>query len=462
VTTLGPIPRLALLGGSACFAALTAFIAVRSSRYTPGGAALAIGTLLAATLVLAYAAIRLRVPIRFRIVRELAMVAIGLLVVEFLIAVIAPPNPSRQVERMRAAQRIGQSFDMRTKSQVISSLQAQGQSALPGLSREWPRLGAIRQQLPDGLFPLGNASLSRIVECNEGGEYVLFDSDEFGFNNPRGILASRRVDVALVGESFAVGHCVPPDRNLAAVIRQTYPHTVNLGIAGTSTLSMLASFREYVEPVRPPLVLWVINPNTVDSWQELKDPLLAQYLEPDFRQGLLDRQAEVDRAWHDIAVSVQYEFDRRSLVVIKEAEEERFKGILFLPRLRERLRLDAPLLRPAAPVDLALFQRVVRMARQATLEWGGDFVVAIMPLYEDVVVRQMSSSQRHEHLAQVLRDEGIDVIDTAAAFASSSDPAALYTMRINNHPNVEGHQLIGRTIVAELNRRRLPKLSARH
>jgi hypothetical protein len=291
---------------------------------------------------------------------------------------------------------------------------------------------------------------------------VLFDSDEFGFNNPRGILASRRVDVALVGESFAVGHCVPPDRNLAAVIRQTYPHTVNLGIAGTSTLSMLASFREYVEPVRPPLVLWVINPNTVDSWQELKDPLLAQYLEPDFRQGLLDRQAEVDRAWHDIAVSVQYEFDRRSLVVIKEAEEERFKGILFLPRLRERLRLDAPLLRPAAPVDLALFQRVVRMARQATLEWGGDFVVAIMPLYEDVVVRQMSSSQRHEHLAQVLRDEGIDVIDTAAAFASSSDPAALYTMRINNHPNVEGHQLIGRTIVAELNRRRLPKLSARH
>ncbi len=88
--TLGPIARLALLGGSACCAALTAFIAVRSSRYTPGGAAIAIGTLLAATAVLGYAAFRFRVPIRFRIVRELAMLVVGLLVVEFMIAVVAP------------------------------------------------------------------------------------------------------------------------------------------------------------------------------------------------------------------------------------------------------------------------------------------------------------------------------------------------------------------------------------
>jgi len=462
VTKLGPIVRLALLGGSACFAALAAFIAARSVRYTPVGATVAVGTLLAVTLVLAYAAIRFRAPTRFRIVRELAMVAIGLLVVEFMIAVVAPPTPSRQVERMRAAQRMGLPFDGRTKSQVISDLQAQGQSVLPGMARDWVRLASVRQQLPDGLFPLGNASMSRIVECNEGGAYVFYDSDEFGFNNPRGILASRRVDVALVGESFAVGHCVPPDRNLAAVIRQTYPRTVNLGIAGTSTLSMLATFREYVEPVRPPLVLWVINANTVDSWHELEDPVLARYLESGFRQGLMDRQAEVDRAWRDIAVGVQYEFDRRSLAIIKEAEDERFDNLLTLPRLRERLRLDAPLQRPPEPVDLSLFQRVVHMARETTLGWGGDFVVVIMPLYEDVVVRQMSSSQRHEHLAQVLRDEGIEVIDTAAVFASHRDPASLYTMRINNHPDVAGHQLIGRTIVDELNKRRLPKLSARH
>jgi hypothetical protein len=461
VTKLGPIARLALLGGSACCAALTAFIAVRASRYTHVGAAIAIGTLLAATVVLGYAAIRLSVPVRVRIVRELATVVVALLVVEFMIAVVAPPTGSRQVERMRAAERIGQSFDPRTKSQVVSDLQAQGQDVLPGLSREWPRLGPVRQQLPDNLFPLSNAGSARIVECNEGGKYVFFDSDEFGFNNPPGILASRRVDVALVGESFAVGHCVPPAENLASVVRRAYPRTVNLGIAGTSTLTKLGSFREYVESLRPPLVLWVINPHTVDAWHELKDPLLAQYLEPGFTQGLIDRQAEVDRAWRDIAVSVQYEFDHRSLVGIKDAQYERFRDILFLPRLRERLRLDAPLLRPTTPVDLSLFLQVVRMARQKTLEWGGDFIVVIMPLYEDVVVRQMSSSQRHEHLTQVLRDEGIDVIDTAAVFAGRHDPASLYTMRINNHPNIEGHQLIGRTIVEELSRRQLPKLSAR-
>jgi hypothetical protein len=163
VTMLGPIARLALLGGSVCCAALTAFIAVRSSRYTPQGAAIVIGTLLAATVVLGYAAFRMRVPTRFRIVRELAMVLVALLAVEFMIAVVAPPTPSRQMERMRAAERIGRPFDARTKSQVVSNLQEQGQDALPGLSRDWPRMGAVRQQLPDGLFPLGHASHAHIV-----------------------------------------------------------------------------------------------------------------------------------------------------------------------------------------------------------------------------------------------------------------------------------------------------------
>jgi hypothetical protein len=229
------------------------------------------------------------------------MVAIGLLVVEFMIAVVCPSHSQRQVERMRAAQRMGLPFDGRTKSQVISDLQAQGQSVLPGMARDWVRLASVRQQLPDGLFPLGNASMSRIVECNEGGAYVFYDSDEFGFNNPRGIwhpAASTSRSSASRSRSATVCRRSQPGRsdpsNVPAHRQPRY--------RGHQHLSMLGAFREYVEPVRPPLVLWVINANTVDSWHELEDPVLARYLESGFRQGLMDRQAEVDRAWRDIAV----------------------------------------------------------------------------------------------------------------------------------------------------------------
>ena len=189
------------------------------------------------------------------------MVVVGLLAVEFMIAVVAPPNPSRQVERMRAAERIGQSFDGRTKSQVVSDLQAQGQEVLPGLSREWPRIGAVRQQLPDGLYPLGNAGQVRIVECNEGGEYVFYRPTSSASTIPGGswLPAARRYRA--VGESFAARPLrAARSQPGLGLLRHVYPRTVNFGMAGTSSLSMLASFREYVEPLRPPLVLWIINP----------------------------------------------------------------------------------------------------------------------------------------------------------------------------------------------------------
>jgi hypothetical protein len=455
--------RLLLLGTSTIFAVAAAFFAVRGlGEYTTGGGIVVVGTLAGAAVSLGYVARRLSTTGLTYVAREIVMIGVSLLVVEFLIASFAPDNPSRQSERMKTAYRLGIPFDARTKSMVIEQMRDQGEEVLPGMSRDWPRLAPIRQQLPENLFPLGDASGSKIVECNEGGRYVFLRTDEFGFNNPAGLLASRHVDIAVVGESFAVGHCVPPEQNLVTVIRKVHPRTVNLGMAGSNSLSMLASFREYVEPLKPPLVLWIMNPNTADPWVEKNDSLLAQYLDPGFTQHLLDRQAEIDRIWQEIAVPVQYEFDRRSLLAIQAAKEDQFARIVLLPRLRARLQLDAPLRRPAAPLDLSLFMHIVNLARNTTQAWGGEFVLVIMPLYEDVIVRQLQPSQRHENLAAQLRKSGTDVIDTASLFAEQPDPASLYTMRINNHPNAGGHALLGRYIVDELARRSPQQLAAGH
>jgi hypothetical protein len=461
-SVLPKLARLALFVMGAIFAAAAAFMVVRVEEYTLVGRFIVVGTLAGAALVLGYSALRLRAFAATRVARELVMVAVSILVVEFLIAAVAPDNPSRQMERMRTAHRLGIPFDPRTKSMVIEHLREQGEEVLPGISRDWPLLGPVRQQLPGDLYPLSGVSHAKIVECNEGGRYVFLQTDEFGFNNPPGLLASRNVEIAVVGESFAVGHCVPPEQNLVAVIRRAYPRTINLGMAGSNSLSMLGSFREYVEPLEPPLVLWIMNPNTADPWREYRDSLLPRYLEPRFTQHLIDRQAEIDQVWRQIAIPAQYEFDRRSLLDIRDAEISRFWRIPLLPRLRERLQLDAPLERPADPLDLSLFMRIVGLAHDTTQKWGGRFIVVIMPLYEDIVVRQLPPSQRHENIAAELRKAGIDVIDAASVFASQADPVSLYTLQINNHPNTTGHALIGRYIVGELARRGPQQLAAKH
>ena len=40
------------------------------------------------------------------------------------------------------------------------------------------------------------------------------------------------------------------------LVRQHYPATLNLGIAGDGPLMMLATMREYLDEINPKIVLW--------------------------------------------------------------------------------------------------------------------------------------------------------------------------------------------------------------
>ena len=77
--------------------------------------------------------------------------------------------------------------------------------SLSGLIQHPDAAAAIRSR---GVLPLTNPSNAHVVECNEGPGYLEFRSDEHGFNNPPGLIGP--VDIAVIGESFALGHCVAP------------------------------------------------------------------------------------------------------------------------------------------------------------------------------------------------------------------------------------------------------------
>jgi hypothetical protein len=142
---------------------------------------------------------------------------------------------------------------------VIAQLEAEGTEALPGLGRSWPLDPAVGGQLSPGFLPLSHVANATVVECNEGGEHLIYRTDEFGFNNPPGLVAAGRIDVAIVGESHALGHCVSPGRSTADLIRDVYPRTANFALADTRSIAQLASVREYVEPFQPGAVIWFVN-----------------------------------------------------------------------------------------------------------------------------------------------------------------------------------------------------------
>src|SRR5215470_18615979 len=125
---------------SVIFAVAAGVFALRGlGSYTLFGGIVVVGTLAGTAVTLACVARRLSSGAVARVAREIVMIGISLLVVESLIAVVAPDNPSRQIERMQRAKRLGIAFDSRTKSMVIEDMRNQGEEVLPGMSRDWPR-----------------------------------------------------------------------------------------------------------------------------------------------------------------------------------------------------------------------------------------------------------------------------------------------------------------------------------
>jgi hypothetical protein len=278
----------------------------------------------------------------------------------------------------------------------------------------------------------------------------VFHTDEFGFNNPPGVIASRAVDVAAVGASFTLGHCVSSGEGIVARLRQVHPRFANFGMAGSGTLSMLGTFREYVEPLKPRVVLWIMHPWTADTRDELADPILRRYLEPDFSQHLFERREEIDRTWRSVSIPVQYEIDHRAHMAGLAMDRNRFAGFLTLSALRRRLHLNELLAKPAPPPDLGPFRQSITLAQVATESWGGRFIVVIMPLYAEVVAHELAEPLHHDHLTAMLRAMGIEVIDTVPVFLSVPDPRTLYVMGRNNHPTPAGHELLARFVAAQM------------
>jgi hypothetical protein len=385
-----------------------------------------------------------------RIARELVVAVFALLAVDLCLTVLAPDSGTSQVRRQRVAESLGLPFDGRSRTEVVADLRGHGVDAYPGMTREWPRIEVVRQQLPDGLYPLSQSSNSTVVECNEGGEYLVYKTDEIGFNNPAALATGDAVDVAAVGEAYTVGHCVPRASSFVGILRRSFPRTVSYGMAGSGALSMLGSQREFVAPRKPKVVLWVVTPWVADTSEEMQDPILAQYLEPAFSQHLLERQPEVDRLWREISIPVQYEFDKRSLESMKRAESKRFSGIATLSHLRARLPIAAVLRRADPPPDTKPFYDILKLARSEVEAWGGQFVVVVVPIYAEIIANDVPETLRSDRIADSVRALGMTVVDGGVIFRKRADPASLYAMRSLNHPNAEGDELLGEAVVGAI------------
>lgn len=370
-------------------------------------------------------------------------------------------------ERMKTVQETDRKFDARSRLEVILDMRAHGVNAYPDV---FPMVlfapsssDSIRSVLTsqhEEFLPVAGMSTTTTVFCNESGEYVVYESDEHGFHNPRGMWAQGPVELLALGDSYTHGVCVPSDKGFVAVVRGQHPRTMNLGVNSHGPLTSLATLKEYGPILKPRLVLWFYYEGNdlrdLDGWEK-NSPLLMKYLSSPFSQHLFERQPDIDRSLRDyLDAAMATATAPTSLENILKLHHLRHAVQSFYERRPAEQGFPAELLEylrhsgaPAAPEDLQLFERILAEAQATTKTWNGRIVFVYLPTWERYRIPELASMDR-EKVLEIARRLNLRVIDMHQVFATHPDPLSLFPFRRYAHYNEAGHKLVGEEVLRQL------------
>jgi hypothetical protein len=396
-------------------------------------------------LVVLIASYWLRPTIRANFALFLVGTLLALFMLEIVLTITGP------VMTARYAWKAGRKFDFRTREEAIRDLRKTGVHAYQRVAAGFPIAGGMT---------LGNSiSNSTIVYCNETGQFMVFQSDEYGFNNPKGLWSLKPIQIVAVGDSFTTGSCVGVGNGFVDLIRKTAPATVNLGSGGNGPLIELATVREYADNLKPQKVLWFFfEGNDLDDLRhESAKPILMRYLrEKDFSQHLMSRQAEIDS---DMRVPLENANNQRRSTLVIPAIGLRYYGTESLTRLislHETHSLLAAKLGFGDQKDawkseegeMPLFRDVMAHAKDEIAQWGGQLYFVYLPgtdLFTNAPGRQRLRSE----VLAIVSDLQIPVIDLYPALREKTDPLGFFSLPFP-HYNVEGYRLTANVVLDSL------------
>lgn len=348
--------------------------------------------------------------------------------------------------------------DRRTKTEVVRDLRAGRPEAVGSIPPmrlfTFDDRGQATYALEsDGrpLLPLGGISSSLTAHCREFGRentgWIVYESDEHGFNNPRNIWNSGFVEVMFLGDSMTHGNCVPRDKDIVSSVRGHFPRTLNVAMQGNGPLMELAALKEFGPAVRPKRVVWtfVAQNDITDIGRERNVPLLRAYLDGN-TQGLSRRQTEID-------AKLRVLHERKFLHSIgDERLLSGYKDFLLLRMTRTKMDFQVkPGVLPVIYDDetLALFEKVVLEARQTVESWGGEFYFAYLPSIREVVYRHDNALYLRRLVLAMVQRNGLRLIDVNLAFETAGNVVIMWQCRACHYSTL-GFKIASDTILAAL------------
>ena len=339
----------------------------------------------------------------------------------------------------------GHEFDNRSRLQVIMECRENSGNCYPSV----PPNAFIEKRLQVGnstLLPLSGVSNATVIGCNESGYYSSYTTDKYGFRNPVGSWPDAGpIDLAFVGDSYTVGDCVNDGDHAVDMLRDSFPHVINLASGGNGPLFELAAIREYLGERDVRYVFWVYfeRNDLSDLERDWRVETLRNYLQPGFTQNLAGRYREIDKAMRSFVDDRLVEKIRTTPAVLPN-----LRTLLWRFRHNQAGPIQAPVTQ--TQYDLSLFRTILSSAKEAVGNNGGRLVFVYLPEYErfnlDVPAASWSGAPMKDEVLAMVSSLGIDYIDIGPAFRAVADPLDLFPFRVQGHYNRQGHEILAQEI----------------
>ncbi|MEW6599508.1 MAG: hypothetical protein AB1499_00915 [Nitrospirota bacterium] len=437
-----------ILGSAAIFFLLIFFYAMYRSHLHPPGQMIKYYILsITGSLCFTVALLRCDKEMKLKISLLLITTLICIYSFEIILSykVINKPEPIRE----KIAAETGLPYDSRSGPQVWLDLRNQGIDAYPFYSP----YENIEIQWRD-ILPLSFISGKTTIQCNESGEWIIYKSDEHGFNNPEGLYIENQLDYVLIGDSFTHGFCTKREENIAGWLTKTGKRVLNLGMGNTSPLIQLAILKEYGKPFKPKYVFWFFfegNDHEGLAFDK-KSSILVKYLENDFTQHLLQKQKVIDELLSEYA-DEKFELIKKDGGIASKYKREggpvfslSFSSIV-LSQLRKKLGISESCICHVDP----LFKDIFAEAKRTINSWDGKLVFVYLPDYSRYPKRIDKCRKRFldtgkTGIIKIIKDLEIPVLDIQSVFDSHPDPLSFFPFKLFGHYNADAYKLIAEEI----------------
>ena len=342
----------------------------------------------------------------------------------------------------------------KTWEEIIEDLNSKGIDA-------FPEIGAMKlveeEMLTNktyDLVPLGGISNTvSIFLNNTAGKITYVEMDEHGFNNKKGLYNKDNVEIMLLGACIweEAGMLNPYEENMGELLRKKGFSAINLSKAGNAPLMQLALIREYAKPLRPKVVLFLIQRDV--SQAIISTSTLNKYrTNENFSQNLLFRQDEIDKTWINFIktrINIKKENDHKKIIrkylyhtsrILTLANIRLIYGLNPLKDHYQKKRIFT-----LEEKHGQEFEEIIVKSDRTVKEWGGQLYLVYQPQKENFI--DGGPHYWFDLALKISKKNNIPIIDmNEKVFSVHPDPLSLLPFRKDPHVNAKANKLMAEVI----------------